>query len=158
MKKGMWLIIGSILCVIIGIGYYIFYDNLPPRTPLKIARLRSGLDIPREMKIADFKEVYSSTGEGEIYVLLKMDETTLENIVQKCKQGNYKKLTVENLLADKLIDASTMGFGYNIHGKDITLIKEGYYRLEAYNLMEMDFCITVLDVEKKELIIYVSFP
>lgn len=154
----MWLIIGSIFCVVAAIGYYMFYDNLPPRTPLKIARVRSRLDISKKAQVIDFNEVYSSTGEGEIYVLLKMDETTIENIVQKCKQKNYKKLTVENLIMDKLIDASIIGHEYNIHGKDITLIKEGYYRLEAYNLQEMDFCITVLDIEKKELIVYVSFP
>ena len=154
----MWLIIGILFCVVASIGYYIFSDHLPPRTPLKIARLRSGLDIPKEAQLADYKEVYAFNGEGEIYVKFKIDDTNVDNIIMQCKKKNYKKLTVKNLIIDKLIDVGSLKHQYFILGKDITLIKEGFYQLDAVNLNEMDFCITILDIEKMQLIVYVSFP
>ena len=157
MKKKMWLIIGILFCVVVSIGYNIFSDHLPPRTPLKIARLRSRLDIPKETQLADFKEVYAFTGEGEMYVKFKLDDTNIDNIITQCKKKNYKKLTVKNLIIDKLIDIGSLKHQYFIQGNDITLIKEGLYQLEAINMNEMDFCITILDVEKKQLIVYVSF-
>lgn len=158
MKKRMWLIIGSIFFVIVIVVYYSFYDHLPPRTPLKIARVQSGLDIPKDVQVADFKEEYSFSGEGFIYVLIRLDEKTMNNIIQKCIKEKYSKLTIDNLIADKLIHPATKEYGYKIYDKDITSIKEGYYKLNAIDLNKLDFGITVIDEQKKEVIIYISTP
>lgn len=158
MTKKMWLVAGSLLCIGAIIGYIIFYNWLPPRTPLKIAQVHSGLNIPRNVNVINFNEAYSFNGEGEIYILIKMNEETTQNIVKQCTKKLYKKLTIENLIADKLVAPSTIKDGYNIHGKDITAIENGYYRLVVTNLQEMDFKIVVLDIEKRELVVYVSIP
>lgn len=48
--------------------------------------------------------------------------------------------------------------GCTVYGKDITLIKEGYYRLEKGDLAKRDFTISILDKHKKEITVYVSIP
>lgn len=157
MKKRMWLIIGSISVLVI-VGYYAFYDHLLPRTPLKIARNQSGLDIPNDIQIVNFKEEYSFNGEGFIYVLLKLDEKNMNSIIEKCIKQKYIKLNIENLINDKLIHTETKKYGYKIYDRDISSIQEGYYKLNAIDLDKLDFSITVIDVQKKELMIYISIP
>ena len=158
MKRKMWIFIGSLLCIALIVGYVCFYNYLPPRTPLKIARVQSDLQIPSKWELLDFKEEYSFNGEGEIYILFQMSEVEIENIIQESIGKKYKKLTQENLISDKLLNESTMKTGYNIHGKNLSEITNGYYRLEANNLNGMDFGLTVLNIEKMELIVYVSIP
>lgn len=51
-----------------------YLDYLPPRTPLKIARMQSNLNIPHDARVIDFKEEYSFTGEGYIYILMGLND------------------------------------------------------------------------------------
>jgi hypothetical protein len=155
MKK-MILIIGALVVIVFLLFKY--NDHLPPRTPLKIARIQSGLDIPKDIQIIDFKEEYSFSGEGFIYVLLKLDDKDLDYVTKECIKNKYSKLTIDNLVTDKLIHSDTKEYGYTVYDKDITSIKEGYYKLNAIDLNKRDFTITVIDEQKKELIIYISIP
>lgn len=154
----MILIIGVLILVTIIFVIFKYNDYLPPRTPLKIARIQSGLNLPKDLQIIDFKEEYSFNGEGFIYILLKFDNKTLESVIKECIKEKYSKLTIDNLVAEELIHFDTKKYGYTIYDKDITLIKEGYYKLNAIDLDNGDFTITVIDEQKKELMIYVSIP
>lgn len=156
MKKNI-LIIGVSILVVIVFLIFKYKDHLPPRTPLKIARIQSGLDIPQGIQIIDFKEEYSFNGEGYIYVLLKLDGKTLQDIIKECIKKRYIKLTIENLVEDKFIQPNSE-YGIKLYDKDITSIKKGYYKLNAIDLNKLDFRITVIDEQKKELIIYINIP
>ena len=153
----MWLNIGSVIFVFIAIGYYVFSDYLPPRTPLKIVRLKSGLKVPKSIQVLDFEENYSLTGEGYEFVVIKLNKDDVNSIMHECICKKYKKLTIDNLVKDGFIDRNPE-FGIILPKKDIRSINEGYYQLNVTDLQQMDFSITILDMDKGELIIYVSFP
>lgn len=153
----MWLKVCSVIFVILIIGYYVFSDYLPPRTPLKSVRLNSGLKISRDIQVLDFEENYSSTGEGSEFVVIKLNKDEVSSVMQECINKKYKKLTIDNLVKDGFLDRNPE-FGISLPKKDIRSINEGYYQLNANDLEQMDFGITVLDIDKGELIVYVSFP
>ncbi len=144
------LIKGALFLVIL---VFLFFkkDYLPPRTPLKIARIQSGLDIPKNVQIIEFEEEFNFTGEGFNYILLKLNKNNLHDIIKEIKKENFKKLTRENLVKD----------GHNLislHGKDINSIKNGFYKIDLEHSDEMCIMITIVDLQKKEIIVYTEFP
>ncbi len=147
----------TFLLAILSFLFFMFNDHLPPRTPLKIARIHSGLSIPPNAKTIKFKEQYSFTGEGYMYLVLKLNDNNLVDIIREIKKEKYKQLMYENLMTDKLIDRVT-GCGIKLYDKDITEIKIGFYRLNAGITNMKDFQITVIDFQKKELTVFVNFP
>lgn len=147
----------AISLIVLLLGYF-FRDHLPPRTPLKIARLQSGLDIPNSVQIIEYKEEYSFTGEGFIYVELKFNKEEFDKVFINSHKNGYKKLILKNLILDKLIYSQTKEHGYTVYNLDITKIKNGYYKLNARNLDNLDYGITVIDFQKKHLIVYISIP
>lgn len=154
-KHKILLIAISLIVLLLG---YFFRDYLPPRTPLKIARLQSGLDIPNSVQILEYKEEYSFTGEGFIYVELKFNKEEFDKAFINSHKNEYKKLIIKNLILDKLIYSQTKEHGYKVYNLDITKIKNGYYKLNARNLDNLDYGITVIDFQKKHLIVYISIP
>lgn len=155
--KNKMVIKGALFLVILFFLFFKYKDHLPPRTPLKIARIQSGLDIPKNVEIIEFKEEYSFNGEGYIYILLKLHENNLHDIIKEIKKEKYKKLTYENLVTDKFIERVS-GYGIKLYDKDINSIKDGFYKLNSINLNKLDFQITVIDLQKKELIVFVNLP
>lgn len=132
-------------------------NYLPPRTPYKAARIQSNLKIENSFKVLDFTEEYTFTGEGIINIVFQLDEKEVETLELSCKNKGYKKVTNENLIEDGFLDKDPE-LGMNLYSRDIRDIDNGYYRLVARDLYNMDFGITVLDISKKELIIYVGIP
>jgi hypothetical protein len=157
MKKIILIISTFVLAVII-LLFYNYKDYLPPRTPMKIARVESGLEIPQNIQIIDFKEEYSFTGEGYVFVLMKFNDIALDDVMHECINKRYKKISIENLMIDKLINPNNKDYGFVINSKKITTINDGYYKLNAKDLNKRDFSIVIIDKKKKELIVYVSFP
>lgn len=92
-----------------------------------------------------------------MYLVLKLNDNNLVDIIREIKKEKYKQLTYENLMTDKLIDQVT-GCGIKLYDKDITEIKIGFYRLNAAITNMKDFQITVIDFQKKELTVFVNFP
>lgn len=155
--KNKRLIKGALFLLILFFLYFKYSDHLPPSTPLKIARIQSGLVIDRNVKIIEFKEEYSFNGEGYIYVRLKLHENNLHDIIKVMEKEKYKKLTYENLVKDKFIERDS-GCGIKLYDKDINLIKDGFYQLNFIKMNKLDFQITVIDLQKKELIVFVNLP
>lgn len=149
MKVMMW--ITNIFLFLTSCNY------LPPRTAYKVARIQSNLRIENSFKVSDFTEEYSFTGEGIINIVFQLNEKEVETLEASCKEKGYKKVTVENLIDDGFLEKDPK-MGMNLYNRDIQKIDNGYYRLVARDLYNMDFGITILDISKKELIIYVSMP
>jgi hypothetical protein len=135
-----------------------YLDYLPPRTPLKIARMQSNLNIPHDARVIDFKEEYSFTGEGYIYILMGFNDAQFAEVATQSLPQGYRAVTIDNLVADGFMNSTGEEHGCMVHGKDITLIKEGYYRLKKGDLAKHDYTISILDKHKKEITVYVSIP
>ncbi|HEX7413160.1 MAG TPA: hypothetical protein VF411_03860 [Bacteroidia bacterium] len=154
--KASKIIIIVFSSLVLGLLIYKVKNYIPPRTPIKIARIESNLDLSNDSRIIDFEENYSFTGEGYQYLVVKLDSNEFKHNINECNQKNYKTLTIENLITDKFLD-SDPSFGITLLKKDIKTIK-GYYQLHANDLSKLDFGISVLDTVNKELIVYRCFP
>lgn len=151
------ILISLVITVIVVIGITLMNDYLPPRTPVKVARIQSGLNIPKSSSVIDFKENYTFTGEGEIEVKLRLNNSEVETIKNECIKSNFKKLTIENLIEDGFLDTN-LQFGFFMPNTDLRNINDGYYKLKATDLKKLDFIITVLDLDKNELSIWTLIP
>jgi len=146
MKKNVIITIGLLLLFFA----YTYWDYLPPRTPLKIARIHSGLNISNKSQLVSFEEKYSFTGEGFIYIRFMLNDVEISRIIKECINKKYTILSEKNLLKDNL------SVGFKLRNKNIFDIKSGYYHLIG-NIKEISFTITVIDDVKNELIIYTIF-
>jgi hypothetical protein len=149
MKQTMWII--NILMIMVSCNY------LPPRTAYKAARIQSDLKIADSFKVLDYTEEYSNTGEGLINIIFQLNDTELEAIIASCKEKKYKEISIDNLVNDGFLNKNPE-YGISLYNRNIREIDNGYYRLVTRDLEKLDFGITVLDISKKELIIYVSIP
>jgi hypothetical protein len=156
MKKQKWFILGSIVCIIV-LGLFLSKDYLPPRTPHKIARIQSQLNISSKTKVKIFEEKYSATGEGFVFIVFDLSNQEIEYLANDCQESNYKRLNTDNLINDGLLYLD-YNCGIKLYKRDIRNIKDGYYQLKAEDLKSLDYGITVLDIKNKELIIFISFP
>lgn len=145
------MLIINILMIMVACNY------IPPRTAYKAARTQCDLKILDSFKVLDFKEEYSHTGEGFINIVFQLNDNELEALVEDCKENKYKKISIDNLIKDGFLYENPE-YGMSLYNRNIREITNGYYRLTARDIKKMDFGITVLDVSKKELIIYVSIP
>ena len=149
MKSIMWIL--SILITMASCNY------LSPRTAHKVARIQSDLKIDKTVKVLDFNEKYSHTGEGLINIVFQLSDAELEAAVKDCKENRYKEISIDNLISDGFLHENPE-YGISLYNRNIREITNGYYRFIARDIEKLDFGITVLDVSKKELIIYVSIP
>ncbi|MGY5353432.1 hypothetical protein [Wenyingzhuangia sp. IMCC45467] len=147
----------SIVLGIILIGGILLKDYLPPRTPIKVVRIYSGLSIPKSTKVINFKEDYSFTGEGKIEVKLKLSDSDIKKIKEECLKLEYKKLTVENLIEDEFLNPDPR-FGFNMPNADLRNINTGFYKLKVRDLKNMDFSMLVLNLDNKELSLWALIP
>ena len=150
------ILIATVLGLLIFLAF-ILKDYLPPRTPIKIARIQSGLNIPMSSKVIDFKEDYTFNGEGQIEIKLELDSLDLNTITKECLESDFKELTIDNLIADGFLDTNPQ-FGFFMPNTDLRNINDGYYKLRAIDLKKLDFTITVLNLDKNELSIWTLIP
>lgn len=156
MKNKTWLKLIIILLVAFCI-YKVFLGILIENTPLGRARSYSGFQLPENSKILAFEEQYSFTGEGFIFIKVKLSDLQLKMIQKECFEEGYKALTIENLISDKFLDMNPE-YGIKLPKIDIRSIRSGYYKLESIDLKNLDFNISIVDSFNKQIIIYVGFP
>ena len=157
MKNKIDLFIGGLVWVLCILGVIRYKDNLPPRTPYKIARVETQLTILNTFKVKEFEENYRINGSGLICIVFELNEKELENVVRECQKDKYKEVTIENLIEDGFLDSKTE-YGPFLYKRNIREIQEGFYQLKKNSLKNMDFTITVIDKEKRELIVYKNIP
>lgn len=142
MKKRIILIT---ICAIALVGIYaIFRDSLPPRTPTKVARLVSGLSIPRDASVLEFKDQWNDfNGNGFSLVILGLEAEEFDKIYQQAQSLHYKKLPIEENIYGPLKDMSEKGV-------------VGLYNIQIDHEGSMSFSGTALNQGDKTVTVYVA--
>lgn len=141
MKKTILTIVGS-LVILLAIIYIIYKDSLPPRTGHKVARLISGLSIPADAKIVDFKDQWNEfNGNGFSFVVLSLDEESFNKIYQEAKSSHYKPLPITEEIYGPLKEISENK-------------KKGIYKVQMHNKESMSFQAAVLTDDDNHLMVY----
>jgi hypothetical protein len=84
----IWMKIAVILFGIVLITFLLLNDYLPPRTPIKVAKIHSGLRISKSATVIYFKEDYAFTGEGQVEMKIKITKCKsqcAESVIFKLK-------------------------------------------------------------------------
>ena len=98
--------LGAIILAVIAV--YIFYqDSLPPRTPHKVARLISGLSIPDDSRVIEFKDQWNDlNGNGFSFIVIQLDDKSFNKIYQEARESDYKALPITEGVYGPLKDIS----------------------------------------------------
>lgn len=139
MKKSYYILFLGL--VLLAIAYLIFPNQLPPRTPLKVARIVSGLEISREIEFEMVQDDWAPNGDGTTYVKARLTDEELSELIRQTTQKDYKSLP---LPYDNVPEGIADGMN-------------GYYFLKLDNKDPRDYTLTVIDSDKKEIIAYIDY-
>ena len=143
MNKRIFIIISCITIALITF-YLIMIDSLPPRTPQKIARIVSGLSIPRDADILEFKDEWSSfNGNGFTFCVLRLDSKSFNRIYQESKSLRFEALPLNDSIYGPLRVFSD--------GK-----LSGLYKIEIDEKNSMSFSGTIICKESNTIAVYVA--
>lgn len=138
MKKLIYKPVVSIVVVsllIIGLGYYFFYDKNSFSDIEKIALL----NIPRSAKLIERKVISTDfDGSEEAFFVLRLGNKEYDYLLEQCKTQSYKVPPVPNL------DISFMGKYAETNDTFI-------YKLR--NVKPPDYDLIILNMSKKILIV-----
>jgi hypothetical protein len=132
------------LLLTLTVFYFYNEDSLPPRTPRKIARLISGLSISRETKLEKSIDIWAPNGDGEVLVKGILTDQELSDLIEDAKMKDFKTLPIRVNLGSATIDDDLFERG------------NGFYKIEIDKDDPRDYYLTIIDVDKKELITYLS--
>ena len=132
------------LLLMLTVIYFYNEDTLPPRTPRKIARLISGLSISRETKLEKSIDIWALNGDGKVLVKGFLTDEELTDLIQDAKTKDFKKLPIRVNLGSATID------------NGLIERQNGFYKIEIDKDDPRDYYLTIIDVDKKELITYLS--
>jgi hypothetical protein len=153
----IWMKIAVILFGIVLITFLLLNDYLPPRTPIKVAKIHSGLRISKSATVIYFKEDYAFTGEGQVEMKIKIAKSDIEDLEKECLKSGFKTLTTDNLIESGFLDSNHQ-YGFKIPNTDLRNINKGLYKLNATDMENQDFSITVLNLDNNELSIWTLIP
>ena len=139
MKKSYYILFLGL--VLLPLAYLIFPNQLPPRTPLKVARLISGLEISKEIEVEMIQDDWALNGDGTTYVKARLTDRELSELIRQATHKDYKSLP----LPHKNIP---VGIADGING---------YYFLELNKDDSRDYTLTVIDSDKKEITVYIDY-
>jgi hypothetical protein len=115
-------------------------DKLPPRTPYKVARNISELNIKRDFHVQKFEERWDNfSGDGYALVIFSLSKKQYSNIYNQCLAKRYDTLPFERIPDYEILN----------YVNDTS----GLYNLDYLTSQEMDFNLTVLDKTNKKLLI-----
>jgi len=143
MKKRYFILVLGILILVV--VYFTYSDSFPPRTPLKVARLVSGLNIANETEFEMLEDDWAPNGDGTTYVKAKLTDKQLRELIEQAIQKKYENLPIKVFSSDVHIPLNI------IEGK------QGYYLLEVDKDDPRDYTLTIIDSDKKEMIAYIWY-
>jgi hypothetical protein len=121
-----------------------FSNNLPPRTPQKVARLVSGLSIPRGAKVIEYNEQWNDfNGNGYSLIVLKIEEKSFEKIFQEAKLLNFKMLPITEDIYEPFNELANE-------------IRNGVYKIDIDKEGSMSFSGTIINYDNYSIIVYVD--
>lgn len=140
-KISIILVIFTATLVIV---YFMFNDNLPPRTPHKVARLISGLPIPYDSKVIEFEDQWNDfNGNGFSYIILSIEDQYFAEIYDKAKLNAFKALPIKETIYGPLKELSDSG-------------SKGIYKIQIENQASMSFSGAILRSDNKTVVIYLA--
>lgn len=131
--------------VLLLIGYIFYPDSLPPRTPIKVARLVSGLKIPEGIKFEMLQDDWALNGDGTTHVKAKLTDKQLSEFVRQATEQKYNALPVQEKSSELFIP------------EGIADMENGYYKLEIDESDPRDYTLSIIDSDKKEMTVYIWF-
>lgn len=135
------IFIGALLLI----GYIFYPDSLPPRTPIKIARLVSELKMTEGINFEMLQDDWAFNGDGTTHVKAKLTDKQLSGLVRQATERNYSTLPVLEKSSELFIP------------EGIADMENGYYKLEIDENDPRDYTITIIDTDKKEMTVYIWF-
>lgn len=92
-KRVAWLAVGFV--ALAASGYVVFRDYLPPATPRATARRLTGLAVPRNSVVDEFKEEWTRLGtEGRVTVKLRIEPERFDQLLEQARQKGFISLPV----------------------------------------------------------------
>lgn len=145
MKKKYMILIGILA---IGICLYIVYnDYMPPRKPIKVARIISGLPLSSDLQINVFDEKTSITGDYQINIRISLNDGQITELSSLVQSKGFMSLPI---IGNNCLPLDGFWSRYRS-----ALECKGYYSLKNN---DSKCNITILDLEKKKLCIYEIYP
>lgn len=65
-------------------------DRLPPRRPYKIARVVSGLPVPKDARVIEFRDQWSGNGDGAVRIVLQLTPAQFIEVIQSTNGRGYQ--------------------------------------------------------------------
>lgn len=94
------------LSLLVVVAYTVAGDQLPPRTALKVARVVSDLRITNEAEVVAFEDHWANlNGDGSSYVVLKLSEGAMRQLVAEATDKGYEPLVLDRLYSDQVKEA-----------------------------------------------------
>lgn len=131
--------------VLLLIGYTFYPDSLPPRTPIKVARLVSGLKMPEGIKFELLQDDWALNGDGTTHVKAKLTDKQLTELIRQATEQKYNALPVMEKSSELFIP------------EGIADMQKGYYKLEIDESDPRDYTLSIIDSDKKEMTVYIWF-
>lgn len=130
------------IATLVAIAYFIFWDHLPPRSPHKIARIVSGLDLVSQDKVVTYEEDWNQfNGDGHAKIIMELSHERMKKLVPECKSKGYELLSPD-LLPNGIDKVFFIGS------------KSGFFKLSDKE-SGGSFDLVVLDTENARLIVFV---
>lgn len=95
----------TLLAVLAGAAPLLYFnDDLPPRTPQKVARLITGLPLPRRARVLSFEDEWMLNGDGSAKIVLALDPPACARALASAPSAGYHRLARIDTLANWLRD------------------------------------------------------
>lgn len=136
-----------------------YWDYFPPRTPIKVARIISGLKLPSGLEPLIYDEGDTFTGEEFTFIVYKFDKLNLSEFTRMNSFEEYVKLPIiRNIppVPSEFYNYFSIEF-YNQHywplRKDTLQHFNGRYKFEESE-NQKSYSLTIFDQIKSKLYIY----
>ncbi len=91
MKRNVLLRISLVVGLVsLGVLTWRNSDHLPPRRPYKIARVVSGLPVPNNVRVLEFRDGWSGNGDGAVKVVLQLTPAQYAELIGSRRGPNYR--------------------------------------------------------------------
>ena len=127
-----------------------FSNYIPPFTPIKFARIVTGLNLPKDLKVVTDTNYYNFTGEGYAYLVFSTKGSSMKNILTKDILHDFSKLPIKQDIygiPNELERYTTNSFAEKV------IENVGYYKFTKFSKNE-SFDFVIIDETNELLIVY----
>jgi len=141
MKQRKILIVLGLIVILVVIAK-LLYDSFLIRTPIGYAEKKSGLTLPKEIKLVKFDDNWqNANGDGSSYIEFELTDNDVENLKLQCLKNRYSSLPIKENGYDPFFSKK---------------VGVGYYKLKLLSNNDRSHEIVILDVIGKRLYIMVE--